>query len=238
MPGHPFDPDPVLVANWQLYYDLIVKPIVMAPVNRSRLDQFAAVARLPFDPANYLETVEVSVADVLRYSIVNLKDAATTLGGFPFDNTMRWYAGSTNDLVLNLLVRRSAADPEAIAEMQAFYQTSGVLERPLVTLHTLKDQQVPYWHEYLYALKTLASGALLTRHLNVGIDRFGHCRFTLAEVLGSFVIMLVYDGLVPEISGTASLLTEPQLATFEHLVGAAGLRARREGDRLRFRITR
>ena len=38
------------------------------------------VAHLPYDAGNYLETVEVSVHDVLRYSVVNLKDAAATLG--------------------------------------------------------------------------------------------------------------------------------------------------------------
>ena len=91
IPGDPFDPDPGLVAIWSDYYELVVKPFVLAPANRDRLNQWVAVAHLPFDADNYLETVEVSVQDVLRFSIVNIQDAAVTLGGFPFDNSTRVY---------------------------------------------------------------------------------------------------------------------------------------------------
>jgi pimeloyl-ACP methyl ester carboxylesterase len=197
IPGHPFAPPPALVANWQAYYDAVVVPIVLHPDNRARLDQWARVANLPFDASNYLATVEESMRDVLRYSVVNLPDAATTIGGFPFDNTSRAYRGSSNDALLNLFVPRAAADPVALSVMQTQYQTTGVLQRPLVTLHTLRDQQVPYWHEQLYTLKTLASGAFLTRHLNIAIDRFEHCNFTAQELIGSFITMLRFDAAIP-----------------------------------------
>jgi pimeloyl-ACP methyl ester carboxylesterase len=197
IPGAPFSPSPVLTANWQAYYDIVVAPIVFHPANRSRLDQWVRVARLPFDDTDYLNTVAVSAADVLRYSVVNLADAATTIGGFPFDNSTRRYTGSANDTLLNLLVPRIAADPVALNVMQAQYQTSGVLERPLVTLHTLRDQQVTYFHEQLYALKTLASGAFGSRHISFAVDRFEHCNFTAQEVIGSFIVMLGRDAATP-----------------------------------------
>ena len=193
IPGDPWNPDPQLVAAWSEYYEQVVKPIVLHPASRSRLDQWVSVARLPFDPANYLATIETSVKDVLRYSIVNLRDAAVTLGGFPFGNAQRWYSGSASDLLLNQLVPRRAASPVALADMAARYSTTGVLARPLITIHTLGDQQVPYWHEQLYQLKTLASGAFLTRHLNIPISRFEHCNFTADELLFSFALMLFYD---------------------------------------------
>jgi pimeloyl-ACP methyl ester carboxylesterase len=237
IPGDPFNPDPALTAAWSTYYDLIVEPIVFAPINRARLDQWVAVAHLPFDAANYLESVKVSVKDVLRYGVVNLTDGAETLGGFPFDNLNRVYAGSANDVLLNLLVPRVAADPVAVAAMNTSYATTGVLERPLITLHTNRDQQVPYIHEKLYALKTLASGSLLTRHLPIKIDRFEHCNFTPDEVLASFAIMLFYDGALAEISGTGSFLTKPQLAAFEARAKAVGLPYRREGARLEIKLT-
>ena len=197
IPGPPYAPPPALAANWEAYYNAVVAPIVFNPANRSRLDQWARVARLPFDAANYLDTVASSVRDVLRYSIVNLTDAAATIGGFPFDNTTRIYTGSANDFLLNLFVPRIAADPAALQVMQTQYQTTGVLQRPLVTLHTLRDQQVPYFHEQLYALKTLASGAFGSRHVNIPIDRFEHCNFTAQELLGSFITMLIWDAAVP-----------------------------------------
>jgi pimeloyl-ACP methyl ester carboxylesterase len=200
IPGPTFSPDPRLVAVWPQYYDLVVKPIVLDPNNRARLQAWAAVAKLPYDPDNYLPTIEHSVRDALRYSVVNLGDVGTTLGGFPFDNTTRWYTGTTNDALLNQVVERVAASPVAISEMTAHYNTTGVLQRPLITLHTRRDQQVPYWHEQLYQLKTLASGALLTRHLNIPIDRYGHCEFTRNEALFSFAMMLLYDGSLDQTS--------------------------------------
>ncbi len=232
IPGDAFHPDPGLTAVWSLYYDLIVEPYVFAPANRARLDQWVRVAHLPFDPNNYLDSVRVSVRDVLRYSVVNLMDAAATLGGFPFDNVGRPYTGSNNDLLLNLFVPRVSADPAAIAAMTTAYRTTGVLQRPLITLHTLRDQQVPYIHEQLYALKTLASGSYLTRHLNIPIDRFEHCNFTPDEVLVSFGIMLLYDGILAEMSGVASALPPAQLAAFEKRARAVGLPYRRDGARL------
>jgi hypothetical protein len=201
IPGSPFAPPPALAANWQTYYDAVVAPIVFHPNNRSRLDQWVQVARLPFDAANYLGTVSASVRDVLRYSVVNLTDATATIGGFPFDNTSRLYTGSANDLLLNLFVQRVAADPAALLEMQTHYQTTGVLQRPLVTLHTLLDQQVPYFHSQLYTLKTLASGAFLSRHVPLAVDRFEHCNFTAEELLGSFITMLIWDAAVPAANG-------------------------------------
>ena len=194
IPGPPFNPDPGLAAVWTDYYATVVQPIVLAPENRDRLDQWVRVAHLPFDQDNYLDTVQVSVHDVLRYGVVDITEAATTLGGFPFDNSTRVYQGSSNDLLLNLFVPRATASAAAVTAMNTSYRTSGVLRRPLITLHTLRDQQVPFFHEPLYALKTLASGALISRHLPIAIDRFGHCNFTPEEVLQTFTIMLLYDG--------------------------------------------
>jgi pimeloyl-ACP methyl ester carboxylesterase len=232
IPGDPFHPDPAFVANWNAYYDAVVEPIVFAPASRSRLDQWARVAHLPTDPADYLGSLRVSVKDMLRYGVVNLNDAAETLGGFPFDNSDRVYAGSNNDGLLNLLVPRKTADPVAVAAMNSSYATTGNLVRPLITLHTTRDQQVPFIHERLYALKTASTGALITRHLPIAIDRFEHCNFTPGEILFSFIVMLYYDGLVADVSGVASMLPPAQLAAFEARAREVGLPYRREGARL------
>lgn len=232
IPGEPFDPDPGLVSIWNDYFENIVKPAVMAPANRDKLNQWVSVAHLPFDEDNYEDTVVESVRDVLRYSVINLKDAETTLGGFPFGNTGRFYTGSSSDLLLNLFVPRATASPAALAAMNTSYRTTGILQRPLVTLHTLRDQQVPYVHEKLYSLKTLASGALFARHLPIAVDRFEHCNFTPDEVLGSFVVMLFYDGIVQGVSGLNSALTPAQVAGFERLAQAVGLPYSRDGATL------
>jgi pimeloyl-ACP methyl ester carboxylesterase len=222
-PNNIFFPFPGLETVWNDYYNAFVKPVVFDPANRGKLDQWVRVAGLPFDGDDYLNTVAVSVQDVLRYSVVNLVDAKMTLGGFPFDNRMRWYFGSDNDLLLNIFVPRVGADAAAVATMNTQYATTGVLQRPLVTLHTLRDQQVPYFHEVLYFVKTLSSGSFLTRHFNIAIDRFEHCNFTADEALGSFIVLLLYDGVLQGVSGTPSQLTATEQAAFEHHMRAAGV---------------
>ena len=236
IPGDPFKPEPAFVAGWTDYYQKVVRPTVFDPVNRHQLDQWVAVAGLPYDATNYLNTVEQSVRDVLRYSVVNVNDAAATLGGFPYENRFKWYAGSDNDLLLNFYVPRVAAEPAAVARMQKYYNTSGLLTRPLITLHTLRDQQVPYYHELIYDWKTFWSGSLFTRHLEIPIDRYGHCNFQKEEALISFAIMLLYDGLLEEVSGTASFFTAPELAEFERRAAAAHLPSQRAGQKLTFKL--
>ena len=223
IPGDPFHPSPELADGWTEFYEQNVKPVVFAPANRHRLDQLVRVAGLPFNQGNYLETVEVSLRDVLRYAVVNSNDAGATLGGFPFDNTARWYMGSDDDVRLNRRVARASADPAAVREMQAHYNTTGVLRKPLITLHTLRDQQVPYLHEVLYDLKTIKSGAFLTRHLNIPVDRFEHCNFTAGEAVVAFLLMLAYAGDLTGIDGAGSVLQGKQLQAFEALARRHGL---------------
>lgn len=236
IPGDPFDPAPDLVSQWGSYYRDFVEPVVFDPINRPLLDQWVRVARLPFDANDYLGSVAVSAEDVLRYAVVNLNDAAQTLGGFPFGNQLRWYTGSDDDLLLNQSVVRVSADAAAVAAMNTEYATTGVLQRPLITLHTLLDQQVPYWHEQLYAQKTFASGSFLTRHLNIPIDRFEHCNFTAGEALVAFAIMLFYDGSLQEVSGIDAFLDPAQRQVFERRARAAGLPYRRDGPALAFTL--
>jgi hypothetical protein len=93
-----------------------------------------------------------------------------------------------------LKVKRFRADSDAVDEMRDHYNTSGKLEIPLITMHTKRDQQIPYWHEIFYNLKTISKGSFLTDHFNIPIDRYGHCDFTLEEALGGFAMMLLYAG--------------------------------------------
>jgi pimeloyl-ACP methyl ester carboxylesterase len=232
IPGDPFAPPQDLIQSWSSYYETHVQPVVFAPANRSSLDQWVTVAQLPFDPDRYLETVAISVRDVLRYAVVNLNDAASTLGGFPFDNHSQWYRGSANDLRLNVFVPRRTADPEAVVEMRA-YNTSGQLTRPLITLHTLRDQQVPYFHEILYTLKTLSSGSFLVDHVNITVDRFEHCNFTPGEAIGAFALMLLYAGDLDVLLGVGSVLQGEALVTFEHLAQQYQIPYQLGGQRLR-----
>ena len=132
--------------------------------------------------------------DVLRYNVVNSVDATATLGGFPYDNSTKYYTGSANDVLLNILAQRFSADPVAVQEMQDNYRTTGQLDIPLVTIHTTRDQQVPYLHQQLYTLKTLVSDDLGVNHIPIRVDRFEHCNFELSEILTALILTLQRGG--------------------------------------------
>src|SRR4029450_11165310 len=133
----------------------------------------------------------------------------------PLCNRKRLYLGSDNDILLNILVIRVAAQPAAVTAMNTSYRTTGVLRRPLITLHTLRDQQVPYAHELLYALKTLASGSLFTRHVNIPVDRFGHCNFTQEEALLGFATSLLYDAAATGAGAAPTMLNAGDRKVFD-----------------------
>jgi len=232
IPGDPFKPDVGLVNNWKEYYETKVKPSVFTSANRSKLNQWVKVANLPFDENDYITSLETTVADVLRYSVVNINDATETLGGFPFENRWTWYHGSDNDFLLNLMVPRRAASPVAVERMRDFYNTFGKLEIPLITIHTLKDQQVPYFHESLYNLKALSSGSLLAEHINIPINRYGHCNFKPEEALLGFGLMLLYAGEMDTLEGVGSLLRGSELTSFEKSADQYGLPYNAAGERL------
>jgi hypothetical protein len=148
-----------------------------------------AVSRAPFDPSN-LNTVIETVRGLLWYNVHATNNGIAKLGGNPFENSTKIYRGSDNDYLLNWGVKRYTASPAAVTEVDANYQTSGRLDVPLVTLHTRGDPIVPYSHEDIYTWKTIGTGDWLL-HINVPIDRYGHCQFEAPEALFSFFLLQV-----------------------------------------------
>ena len=106
-------------------------------------------------------------------------------GGNPFGNRLTLYLGSSNDLRLNLLVRRFSASPVALASLRA-YETNGNLRIPLVTLHTTADDLIPFAHEFLYLPKVDLSER--GRFIPLPVQRYGHCAFTADELLVTFAL--------------------------------------------------
>jgi pimeloyl-ACP methyl ester carboxylesterase len=129
--------------------------------------------------------------DILAYSVFGTNDLLETAGGWPVSNVEREYSGSQDDAALNAGVERFDVDPPAAsAYTQQYYRPSGLLQRPLVTLHTTRDPSVPYRHELIY----FSRAALLGRddRLTVlPVDRAGHCEFTADDVLGGFGALLL-----------------------------------------------
>jgi hypothetical protein len=142
-----------------------------------------------FAASSYSKT-GLAIVEGAQDNIFGTADAQQELGGQPYDNSTRIYIGSSNDILLNLRVKRFKADPAALANVAAKYETTGKLKLPLVTLHTLSDPVIPYWHEPLYTGKTLFAGTLLDR-VNLPVSAYGHCNFSSTGILAAFSLMVL-----------------------------------------------
>jgi len=175
-----------VMSGWEAIWPTIAFRLGQDPGATSQL---LNVTQAPIDPAN-LASIPTTVLGVLWYNVFATNDGIAKLRGQPFDNNPRMYVGSADDALLNSTVQRFEADRRALNRIASHYQTSGVLQVPLVTLHTTGDPIVPYWHEALYEAKVTASGSTAL-HTNLPIGRYGHCSFTVPEVLAAFQTLVL-----------------------------------------------
>lgn len=185
LPGTPIW-NPVPASQWPAYIPQVAAAAAAKP---AALAQVYSVDKTPVDPSNPLR----SAVEILRYSFEATNDANAVLGGNPFDNRFKWYFGSANDFLLNWKVSRFRADSAALQEIAANYQTSGILKKPLVTMHTTGDPVVPYGQAALYGLKALFKGSL-SKYAHLPVLRYGHCAFEPSEVVFGFAVMVNKSG--------------------------------------------
>jgi pimeloyl-ACP methyl ester carboxylesterase len=206
LPPSPISVPQELMDDWaSIYTPKIQTAITKSPLKTLQLLTTSRAAIDPGDQASILQTT----LGVLWYNVYATNDAADKLGGQPFDNATRLYRGSWNDTRLNRLVQRFSANPDALAKIQKYYQTSSLLSVPLVSMHTVADPIVPYWHTTLYRAKTLLNHTAL-EYLNVPIFRYGHCAFKAREVLAGFSL------LVSRVSGAPLHDIQPAVPDTEH----------------------
>ena len=154
-----------------------------------RTQQFFSTANLqvnPFDgpqiPTEIIESGLTGTGFSARFTNDLLSH---THGHIPYDNTQVVYSGSANDTALNAGVERFTASPDAVQYLQTYYDPSGQLQIAFLSLHTIADPEVPFFHEALYATKVSAAGA--SDHLvQQSVTRYGHCNFKVAEIMNSF----------------------------------------------------
>jgi pimeloyl-ACP methyl ester carboxylesterase len=124
--------------------------------------------------------------EVLGFDVRFVNDllARTNLAS-PYDNRFISYRGSANDTALNAGVERVAGTLEGFEYLFRYYQPTGFVRIPTVTLHTTRDPLVPFWHEQVYHF--LATQRHRDRLLvQQSVNRFGHCQFEPSEVVHAF----------------------------------------------------
>lgn len=181
LPGTAVEIPPQLRSGWTSAYE----PAVVAALtgDPARAAELARVAGIPIPDA--VAAAASTIAQVLWYNVFATADAQERLGGNPYTNVGRQYAGSSDDAALNAGVARY--EPVTLARAAlGQYDPSGDLPGPVVTLHTTGDPEVPFFHEALYHDKVEAAGRL-DRLEQRSVDRLGHCTFTSPELFSAFL---------------------------------------------------
>ncbi len=195
LPPSPVDIPESVMAYWDTLYSPSILATVASPANMPQVQQLMAVSQAPFDPLD-LTTVPQTVLGVLWYNAFATNDAIAKLKGQPYDNEERVYVDPLNPALepaLNAGVERFTADKLALNTIDKKYETSGKLKRPLVVLHTSLDPIVPAWHAALYSAK-VAANEKSAPYMAVVVPRYGHCSFTLDEILGAFAWLVQNTG--------------------------------------------
>jgi len=95
---------------------------------------------------------------------------------------------------LNARVARYSDGPFARHFLDKYYEPTGDLRVPVVSLHTALDPVVPLFHETIYRSLAEAQGEGANLHQTTVQPRYGHLAFTPEELVGGFQQMI---GLAP-----------------------------------------
>ncbi len=188
-----------LMDNWDSkYVPAILTAIQSNPFNAS---QVLRVSGAPIDPQDDT-SVAYTFLSVLWYSTFATNNANDVLGGNAYDNSDRVYKGGFGMKQLNASIPRYMADATALNNVANDYQTSGIIFKPMIMMHTLGDQIVLKEQMDLYAAKIDAGSAeFLTTQ---SVPRYGHCNFTAKE------LMLAFDALVYKVTGQMPGVSQPE----------------------------
>lgn len=153
----------------------------------NKIMQFLDCANIPSDLSDP-EIVVRTILEVMRFPIKATNDAIYRLEGNPFNNKYpkRIYSGSDNDRKLNLTVERIKTSnwEQARQNVAEYYETSGYLLTPLVTMHTEYDHISFYSHQHDYISKVNANSPAPYLLIHIPIPgRYGHCNFTAQEIM-------------------------------------------------------
>jgi pimeloyl-ACP methyl ester carboxylesterase len=194
IPGTVFE-----IPQW-LDFDAHVVPAVTLAIstNLAPAIEMAGVDQLEIQYVSIPELIG-SILSGLYYNIVGTEDLlGRTHGRIMVGNMNTVYLGSLDDDALNAGVQRYEATPDAANYLERWYQPSGKLAIPVVTLHTTRDGAVPFFHEAAYAGLVSAAGRS-DMLLQLPVDAFGHCNFSDLDHLNAFLALKTWveTGLKP-----------------------------------------
>lgn len=171
-----------------------VQPKIIHAVmsNPTGLGIIARVAQTPLAGATPTELI-TSLLYALRYQWIGIDDFLDrTHGHSMFDNSGTSYVAAAPGLLpahvlamINARVGRFSSTPDAENYVGKYFQPTGVLGMPTLTLHTTRDPLVPFFHEGLFADIVRRSGSSASLFQR-SVDGFGHCAFSTEQMVDGF----------------------------------------------------
>lgn len=175
--------------HWESQYKPLIQNLLLQhPKIVSKLLHVAKVSNASEEQSR---SIQIAI-ELLESAILGTNDGINRLGGIPFDNSGRRYSGTgslISDWRLNKRIQRISADRSAIREIKAHYQPTGQFKSHLVTLHTIDDHMVKYFHEILFRLRAFDQGSI-KYHCNIPLYRSGHGDLQQYELLAGFGVLI------------------------------------------------
>ena len=171
----------------QQYVGAAVQAMSANPQGAAIISQ---IAQTPIPFANGPQLVG-SIAQALGLYYLELGDLLQRTGGDFFDNSDVVYSGPLPAAVLadiNARVARHRSTEEVQEFLDRFYEPTGRLRIPMLTLYNERDPQVPSFNETRYRERVARRGhaGLLVQRVFAG--RYGHSElFTPDEITQAFV---------------------------------------------------
>ena len=114
-----------------------------------------------------------------------------TQGHNPYDNMLTQYTGGFGPYTgafVNSNIKRFEGTPDARNYLSHWFEPSGNLQIPVLTLHTMWDPAVPTSHERELARVVALAGqsAFLRQNTGAFPNAFNHCGFGTAEIVRNF----------------------------------------------------
>jgi pimeloyl-ACP methyl ester carboxylesterase len=184
LPGSLYQVPPITDFNAQVEGPVVAA--VTAHPERAMALALLMDGRLPF--VNSQELVG-SILNALSFQLLGANDFFDRTHGHPcFDNSKKEYSGSLPAEMLaavNAGVARYTAAPSALNYYSHYYEPTGTLRIPMLTLHNSRDPFVPAFHETTYGSCVAQAGDTdkLVQRVRTS---YGHTTFTPAEIAAAF----------------------------------------------------
>jgi len=189
-PGNPSGVPEQTVLTWK-NGDLRNRLAGMLAGNENKIAQILSCVPVPAD-RNDPAAVGKTIMDLLHLVITKTNEMNSLLEGCAYNNQWprRWYFGSKKDWQLNRSVQRiKTEDFEQAKNKLGYYETTGTIEDPLITIHTTGDPLVLYWHQTIFRSKIFKNRAT-GHHSHMAIARYGHCKLEEYEILAGLAALV------------------------------------------------